>query len=294
MNSTDDLANRIRQIAERARQRPRPPAPKSSPQPAKVTRLPLWPAELRACPSSVLRSALFGIVRRGRRKALERAILATWEGVTLRYTGWRLDQGDLDVWLAALHLAREHNLGVRVPVTVNEMLRTMGRCTGKHDHEWFKCAVARLTACAVEITAGRKTFGGPLIEGFERDEVTGEHVLYLSPRLADLFEDGDYTRIDWEIRRDLDMDLAKWLHGYIASHRATARDPHRLGLKRLRELCGSETDELRKFRQQVRDALRELQAAGVVTAWRITPGDALEVVRPSRKRRIIDGENPTG
>lgn len=250
MNSTDDLRVRLAQIAERAKQRNRERAPEPAPKPAKVTRLPLWPEEVRACPSSVLRSALFGIVRRGRRKALERAILATWEGVTLRYTGWRLDQGDLDVWLAALHLAREHNLGVRVPVTVNEMLRTMGRCTGKHDHEWFKCAVARLTACAVEITAGRKTFGGPLIEGFERDEVTGEHVLYLSPRLADLFEDGDYTRIDWEIRRDLDMDLAKWLHGYIASHRATARDPHRLGLKRLRELCGSETDELRKFRQQ--------------------------------------------
>lgn len=294
MNSTDDLTARIRQIAERAKQRNRGRAPEPAPKPAKVTRLPIWPAELRACPSSVLRSALFGVVQRGRRKALEGEILATWEGVTIRYTGWRLDQGDLDVWLAALHLAREHNLGVRVPVTINEMLRTMGRSTAGSFHEWFKSAIRRLTACAVEITAGRKTFGGPLIEGFERDEETGEHVLYLSPRLADLFEDGDYTRIDWEIRRDLGMDLAKWLHGYIASHRATARDPHRLGLKRLRDLCGSETDGLWKFRQQVRDAMRELQAAGVVAVWRITPGDALEVVRPSRKRRIFDDENPTG
>lgn len=294
MNSSDDLTARIQQIAERAKQRPRAPVPKPTPKSVPVVRLPLWPAELRICPSCVLRSALFGVVQRGRRKALERAILATWEGVTIRYTGWRLDQGDLDVWLAALHLAREHHLGVRVPVTVNEMLRTMGRPTDGRSHEWFKSAVARLIACAVEITAGRKTFGGPLIEGFERDEVTGEHVLYLSPRLAELFEDGDYTRIDWEIRLDLGMDLAKWLHGYIASHRATTQNPHRLGLKRLRALCGSETDELWKFRQQVRDAMQELQAAGVVTAWRITPGDALEVVRPNRKRRIFDGENSTG
>jgi len=35
-----------------------------------------WPAELRTCPSCVLRSALFGVVQRGRRKALERTILA--------------------------------------------------------------------------------------------------------------------------------------------------------------------------------------------------------------------------
>jgi hypothetical protein len=293
MNSSDDLTARIQQIAERAQHHPRAPAPKPTPKPAPVVRLPLWPAELRTCPSCVLRPALFGVVQRGRRKALEGEILATWEGVTIRYTGWRLDQGDLDVWLAALHLAREHNLGVRVPVTINEMLRTMGRSTAGSFHEWFKSAIRRLTACAVEITTGRKTFGGPLIEGFERDEVTGEHVLYLSSRLAELFEDDDYTRIDWEIRLDLDMDLAKWLHGYIASHRATTQNPHRLGLKRLRELCGSDREELRFFRRDVRQAMRELQAAGVVTAWRITPGDALEVVRPNRKRRIIEGENPT-
>ena len=87
MNSSNDLTARIQQIAERAKQRPRTPAPKPTPQPAQVVRLPLWPAELRTCPSCVLRSALFGVVQRGRRKALERAILATWEGVTIRYTG---------------------------------------------------------------------------------------------------------------------------------------------------------------------------------------------------------------
>lgn len=291
MKASNDLTTRIRHIADRAKQRSRSPA---MAKPAKVTRLPLWPAELRTCPSCVLRSTLFGVVRRGRRKALEGEILATWEGVTIRYTGWRLDQADLDVWLAALHLAREHNLGVRIPVTVNEMLRTMGRPTDGRLHEWFKTAIRRLTACAVEITAGHKTFGGPLIEGFERDEITGEHVLYLSPWLAELFEDDNYTRIDWETRRDLGMDLAKWLHGYIASHQATPHHPHRISLERLRDLCGSETNELWKFRQQVREATQELQAVGVVAVWRITPGDALEVVRPNRKQRILDEKSSKG
>lgn len=154
MSSANDLTARIRQIAERARQRQREPAPK----PAKIVRLPLWPAELRTCPSCVLRSALFGVVQRGRRKALEGEILATWEGITIRYTGWRLDQADLDVWLAALHLAREHHLGVRVSVTINEMLRTIGRPTDGRSHDWFKNAIRRLTACAVEITRQRRTY----------------------------------------------------------------------------------------------------------------------------------------
>ena len=51
MNSSDDLTARIQQIAERAQQHPRAPAPKPTPKPAPVVRLPLWPAELRSCPS---------------------------------------------------------------------------------------------------------------------------------------------------------------------------------------------------------------------------------------------------
>ena len=66
---------------------------------------------------------------RGRRRALEREILATWAGVVIRYTGWRLDQADLDVWLSALHLAREHPLGEPVSVRINAVLRAMGRPT---------------------------------------------------------------------------------------------------------------------------------------------------------------------
>ena len=46
MSSANDLTARIRQIAERAQQRPRPPAQPAKP--AQVVRLPLWPAELRA------------------------------------------------------------------------------------------------------------------------------------------------------------------------------------------------------------------------------------------------------
>jgi hypothetical protein len=283
MNSADDLTARLRQIAERAGQRPRPPAQPAKP--AKVVRLPLWPAELRTCPSCVLRSALFGVVRRGRRQYLQSQIMATWADTTIRYTGVRLDQADLDVWLTALHLSRAQGLGARVVCSERAFLRALGRKTG--NKEWLRIALERLTACAVKITRERRTYWGSLIEKGCRDETTGEFVVVLNPELAELFEDESFTWLDWEIRRSLGMDLAKWLHGYIVSHRATPCDPHRIGLERLRELCGSETDELWKFRQQVREAMRELQAAGVVMAWRITPGDALEVVRPNRKRQII-------
>ena len=295
MTSTDDLTARIRQIAERAKQRNRErgPAPESKARAGKradVIRLPLWPEEVRACPSAVLRSALFGVVRRGRRHYLQNQIMATWADTTIRYTGIRLDQADLDVWLTALHLSREQGLGARVVCSERAFLRALGRKTG--NKEWLRIVLDRLTACAVKITRQQRTYWGSLIEKGCRDEETGEFVIVLNPELAKLFDDDDYTRIDWEIRRSLGMDLAKWLHAYIASHRATEKNPHRIGLKRLQELCGSETEAPRRFRQQLREAMEQLQAAGAVTAWRLTPGDALEVVRPGRKREIIDGETP--
>ncbi len=48
MNPADDLTARIQHIAERARQRQRERTPEPTPKPARVVRLPLWPAELRA------------------------------------------------------------------------------------------------------------------------------------------------------------------------------------------------------------------------------------------------------
>ena len=290
MNSADDLTARIQQIAERAQQRQRERTPKPLPQPAKVTRLPLWPEELRTCPSCVLRSALFGVVRRGRRRYLERQIIAAWANTTIRYTGMQLDQADLDVWLAALHIARESGLGAPVRTSIGTMLKAMGRTQDGRAYEDFNNTIVRLTGCVVEITVNRKTYGGSLIESFERDEDTGRYMLYLNPRLVVLFEDDAFALIDWEQRHGLRRDLSKWLHGYILSHKATPREPHRIGLEKLRDLCGSETGELKKFRQQIREAMAELQEASIVTRWKITSGDVLEFVRPQRKRRIIEDD----
>ena len=292
--TTDDLLAKIKTAEQRAKQRR---AQESAPStlaaahiPAQVVKLPVWPEAVRSCPSCVLRSALFGVVRRGRRKYLERRIIATWTNTTIRYTGIGLDQADLDVWLTLLHIAREQGLGTEIQVTIHGLLKALGRCTGKRDHEWVKVVIARLTACTVEITTGQKTYGGSLIESFERDEQLRDYVLYLNPKLFVLFEDNTFTRIDWEQRHSLGMDLAKWLHCYILSHQATAKNPHRIGLERLRELCGSETGELWKFRQQVKEAMDELLSAGVVSSWKISANNALEIVRPCRNRQILEGE----
>ncbi len=274
------VLSKKRAEARRAAEGEKPAAP------AKVVRLPAWPDEVRGVPNGILRSALFGVIRRGRRRALERESLETLEGVKIRYTGWQLDQADLDVWEHAVHLARRTPLGERVRIEPYRFLREIGRATGGKNREWQEGSIVRLKACAVEITIGRYTYCGSLIDHFWRDEATGEYYLELNPKLLALW-DGGWTAVDWETRRALqNQPLAQWLHGFYASH----ADAYPLKVETLRRLCGSDATRLYHFRAELRAALSTMQAAGGIQGWEIGKDDLVRVDRcpsPTQVRHLI-------
>lgn len=244
-----------------------------------LVQLPIWPEPERAAPSALLRSALFGVVRRGRRKQLKRELLASWKGSSIRYTGEQLDQYDEDVWLEALHLARVQDLSDEngVQFTARSFLKAMGRKYSGDAAVVLLNSFERMVANAVVVRIGDCEYVGSLIHSFVRHESSGRYILKLNPDLRKLFDAG-YTRFNWKKRRALPTDLARWLYGYIHSHRATKSDPHRIGLSSLRALSGSNT-EMKGFRRSVRRAMADMEKAKVVSRWRITAGDALEFAR---------------
>jgi len=245
-----------------------------------ITQLPLWDDDQRSAPTAVLRSALFGIIRRGGRKAVEQETLASWAGNEIRYTGFGLDQADLDCWLQVLHLARAYPLGRDVRFSARGFLRDIGRKGDGNTHRWLRRSLGRMQACGVCIrTADGREYQGPLISEFFVDETSGRYVVRTNPLIAGLFDDA-FVKLSMERRLALPQGLARWLHAYVQSHRTTASQPHRIGLERLRELCGSDTTRPRRFRESVRAAMRQLERQGIVTSWRLTDGDALEFVRP--------------
>ena len=161
--------------------------------------------------------------RRSKAKAasrmLRKELVSTQDGITIRYTGAQLDQADLDVWEQALHLARTQALGTKCYFTAHGFLKALGRQTGKSGHKWLAEALARLSATSVEITAGRRTYFGSLIEEGMRDEETGRYVVEINPKLARFYGRSQWTQIDWEQRQALRRKpLALWLHGFYASH----------------------------------------------------------------------------
>lgn len=241
--------------------------------------LPECPETMRIIPSALLRSALFGIVRRGGRRHINGETLTSWKGASIRYKGEQLDQYDLDVWLQVLHIVRAQSFDVaKAHFTARGFLKAMGRkISGAAAKVLFE-SLERMVACAVTVTLNGRSFTGSLVEEIYRD---GEkYVVRLNPKLCRLFDAG-HTRLSWDTRLALPTDLSRWLHGYVLSHQATLTSPHRIAVGRICALTGSSASTLRKFRQTLKQAMAALDAANVVWRWRITESDALEFVRPS-------------
>ena len=234
--------------------------------PAKVIQLPLWPELKRGAPNAVLRGALFAAVHKDRQYMHRQELIAAQDGITIRYTGEQLDQADLDVWEQVLHLARTQALGTECHFTAHGFLKALGRQPGNSGQEWLKYAIARLGASWVEISDGRRTYLGSLIEGGARDEDTGRYVLEINPKLAKFYGRTQWTQIDWEQRQRLrGKPLALWLHGFYASHAA----PYPLTVAYLHKLSGSRTKQLKHFKQNLVRALRDLEAVGAIKSFEI-------------------------
>ncbi|WP_242466330.1 plasmid replication initiator TrfA [Chromatium okenii] len=253
---------------------------------AKIIQLPVWPDCSRGVPNGVLRSALFGAIKRGPRKFINREFMNTLEGYEIRYTGARLDQSDLDVWETLLDLSKQASENQNhVYTSERALLQKMGRAYGKSGREWLKSATARLSATNVEFNHTNSNYGGSLVDEFYRDDDTGRYVIVLNPKLQAMFARDDWTQINWEQRQRLKgQPLAQWLHGFYSTH----AEPYPVKVKTLHRLSGSENMEICSFRQKLRENLKELDA---VTGWvsSIDKADNVHVKKtptPSQTRHL--------
>ncbi|MEA1053169.1 plasmid replication initiator TrfA [Lamprobacter modestohalophilus] len=261
MKPVSGLVAKIEALQEQARLRsareerdPTPDAVISN----NVVKLPLWPEAVRAVPNSFLRSALFGAIRKGRRRYIDGERLAAIDGIEVHYTGQRLDQGDLDVWESLLHAVRDQNLGSQCQVTSYALLKLMGKADTGGNRATLHKRITRLRASAIEIKQGRYVYIGGLVDEAYKDEETQEWVIVLNPRLRALYGADQFTQIDWAVRHALNgQQLAQWLHGFYASH----AKPFPVRIETLLKLAGSENENSRSAQQKLRKALNAVAEA---------------------------------
>lgn len=224
---------------------------------SKEVKLPNWPEAKRGTPNSFLRSALFSATQ-GKddkdRPYLYGEIVASQEDIAIKFTGKQLNQDDLTLWEALVHLAKNEPLGNICKFTAYSILQSMSLGAGGDERERLHKGIIRLNACSVEISHnGSRVYFSSLIDSGAKDELTGYYTIQLNRQLIKLYS--QTTWIDLEQRLQLrKKPLAQFLHGYYSSH----KNPYPVKVKTLHNLSGSKNKRLSDFKQKVSAALDEL------------------------------------
>jgi len=232
----------------------------------------------------LLRSALFSVVEKGKRRKLDKELVASWPGTEIRFKGDQLDQFDETVWFQVVHLAAIQALDNRfAQFKIGPFLKALGLTKTGSALKRLDESFTRMIACQVDIDSQGFQYRDNIL-GLQHEKATGIYTVRLNPKLVQLFQQG-FTRVEWQTRLELKTDLAKWLHSFVLTHRAAEGHPQRTPVATLKELSGVVTTrELKKFRYKLKAAMEQLKELGVVKSWRITDNDSLEFIRPPQQR----------
>ncbi len=228
-----------------------------------------WANDRRAAPNAVFRSALFPALntRQGRRFVQKQKVYSVG-GLDIVFTGHQFDQTDLDVYLEILNFAKAVPLGQPVRFSAYSLLKALGRCTGKTDHEWLHSVLVRLRGGTVEMVTEKARYFGGLIEGGIRDEITKHYDITVNPSYAKFFGFGLWSSIDLEQRRQLaQKSTAKALHAYYSTHTDPA--PHRYDT--LAGVVGLENKNSRDLKAKLIKAHEELKRIGFLLDYEAGP-----------------------
>jgi hypothetical protein len=255
--------------------------------PSQVIQFPLFPEDTRPVSNDVARSALFSCVQGKDRETVKDSLIATVEGVQIRFTGERWNQDDHDVLMQLVYMAAHKPLGEYVTIPAHALLKSLGRQTGKSQHEQLRADLTRLIAGTVSLRNSKTKveYIGHIVDDAMQDEENRYWVFKLNPKLRPLYGSSNHTLIDWDRRLNLrGKDLARWLQLYMASHAA----PFPIKVATLRELSGSKTEQLKHFREALRRALADLSTNGDLSSWAIDP--ASDLVTVSRGEAITNSQ----
>ncbi|EPM53364.1 hypothetical protein A264_27792 [Pseudomonas syringae pv. actinidiae ICMP 19071] len=214
----------------------------------------------RAMANAILRSSLFGVVEKGKRKYEKKVHKITIQGLSLSVTGEQLDQSDLDVFLECLHRHQGQTLGTKVRFTAGSFLRTINRDVGKANYLWLNDVLARLSLYGIELGDGQRFYLGTLLNEMYRDESSKEYVIAVNPKFSVFFADGLWTGLDTKERQSLKgKALALWLHGFYSTH----EKPFPYKVETLKGMCGSVT-VTKEFRRTLKKAMVDVST---ITGW---------------------------
>jgi hypothetical protein len=233
--------------------------------------------DIGAMPNHINRSSLFAPVARGRRKFHRQTAMVTRSDCVLEYTGEQLDEADADLVMALIFFAQKQPLGTPVPLHRAQLLRKIGRSTGKHDYEWLHRRIKALTEATLFLEARKpdgstrytigKTVSFRIVSGFVYDDETESYTYTLDLRWVQMFSNREYALIDWDKRLQIGrgQDMAKALQRLFAT---SSDQTQRYALDWLKDKL-EYSSPMRKFRESLMAACAELERLEIIARARI-------------------------
>lgn len=175
------------------------------------------------------------------------------------YSGERLDQGDLDVFLDCLLDARPRR---GLTGTLGELSRRLGRKHGKTRAEGLKSSLLRLARGRIELSDARFSVSARLLDSVLLDHEGQSFRAFVSQEaraaLGNLPELAVLHRLRLALRA---KPLAKWLAGFILAGADSGMETDQ---EAIQALCGREHTEPGLFAAQLRTALGSLREKGFI------------------------------
>jgi hypothetical protein len=235
-----------------------------------------------------LASDLFTARKLGPRPWREGVLLATsWPGVSVRFSGERLDQDDLDAFLGCALLAFR-NPGRHLGSTrftlreLTRLIRPKGRRFAAH---CLERSLWRLAAARVEIEGedGQVQIQARLIHALLRDSAAGVCSMELNPRIMDGFRSATSLERLIATRAPLGTGpFRRWLVGFLANTSACLR----LDLPGLRRQSGLSHQPMAAFRVRAIAAMQDLLDLGYIASLEPNGPDRLVVTHQIARQEL--------
>jgi len=274
-NAVDDVSEKVSEIKQAA-------LLQRTTAELKATQLSLfdiapWADDMRAMPNDYMRSALFTVRnKKQKRVALEdKAIFHVNKDVTITYTGIELRAEDDElVWQQVLEYAKRFPIGQPVHFTMYQLCTDLDWSINGRYYKKAEQCLSRLQATAVQVTSERlgKLKSLSFIKEFDiidRGTKKAMCQVEIPEQMVYLFAGDHYSKFVWDKYRKL-TPIARRLFDYLVSH----KEPFPLKLETFRQMCGSESERPAKWKEQSKDACKELSGSGLVeSTW--VHGDAI-------------------
>lgn len=236
--------------------------------------------DLRHIPNEYARSAIFTArnKREPRRTLMREKLFHYNEHVSILYTGIELRAEDDElVWLQILNYGKGIALGEPFDFSIKDLVAEVGWHKNGRNYDRARECISRLRANEV-LALNSKAYGRSgsisLIQKYTAlndEEGKPTHFrVWIDPNLIALFAGNTFTSHRWEAYRNL-SPVARRLADYIESHKY----PFPLTLERFRQMCGSTTSDARSWRQTVKKACAEVQAAKIAAIVSLDGNDQI-------------------